>query len=420
MEQEIFDAVFAMIDDAERFILLDMFLYNDFQGAQAEQTRTLCGQLTDRLIARREARPGIEIHVITDPINTVYGGMSSPHLSRLTAAGIPVTLTDLSRLRDSNPIYSAAWRLFARPFGNRPGDLAPNPFGEGRVSIRSYFSLLNFKANHRKLIVTDGPRGLVGLVTSANPHDGSSAHQNVALQFTGLAAADLLEAERAVLEFSGAPKISFEPSLPAASESGLRVKIISEKQIEKEAISMLELSGGRRDSEGATIELVMFYLSDRHIVEALRSAAKRGASVRIILDPNKDAFGHEKNGIPNRQVAAELHDVPGIEIRWADTHGEQCHSKMLLVRERGGLSKLLLGSANFTRRNLHDLNLELNALASGPSDEKLFQRAHEYFEQIWHNENQRSFTVAYDAYRDDSRLRYWRYRVMEATGLSTF
>ena len=52
----------------------------------------------------------------------------------------------------------------------------------------------------------------------------------------------------------------------------------------------------------------MFYLSERQIVKALITAKERGVNVRVLLDPNKDAFGREKNGIPNRQVASELND----------------------------------------------------------------------------------------------------------------
>jgi phosphatidylserine/phosphatidylglycerophosphate/cardiolipin synthase-like enzyme len=37
----------------------------------------------------------------------------------------------------------------------------------------------------------------------------------------------------------------------------------------------------------------MFYLSERQI-EALKQAKKRGVDVRMILDPNKDAFGRQK------------------------------------------------------------------------------------------------------------------------------
>ena len=50
----------------------------------------------------------------------------------------------------------------------------------------------------------------------------------------------------------------------------------------------------------------MFYLSNRDIVKSLLDASQRGVDVKLILDPNKDAFGMEKDGVPNRPVAHEL------------------------------------------------------------------------------------------------------------------
>jgi phosphatidylserine/phosphatidylglycerophosphate/cardiolipin synthase-like enzyme len=293
VEQEIFDAVFEMIDGAREFVLVDMFLFNDFQGASPETTRALCRELTDRLVARRAAVSGIEIHFITDPINTVYGGLASPHLEELRQAGVNVTMTRLGRLRDSNPLYSSCWRLLFLPFGNSEGGWLPNPFGDGKVSLRSYLALGNFKANHRKVVIADTPDGLRGLVTSANPHDGSSAHQNVALQFGGPAVTELLEAERAVIRFSGGVDVVFRATAAADEAPAVEVQILSEGQIKRAVLEAINRTG-----TGDSLDLVMFYLSDRDIIQALLAAQRRGVAMRVVLDPNKDAFGHEKNGFP--------------------------------------------------------------------------------------------------------------------------
>ncbi len=414
VEQEIFDAVFEMIDGAREFVLVDMFLFNDFQGASPETTRALCRELTDRLVARRAAVPGIEIHFITDPINTVYGGLTSPHLEELRRAGVKVTITRLSRLRDSNPLYSSFWRLLFLPWGNSEGGAVPNPFGAGKVGLRSYLALGNFKANHRKVVIADTPDGLRGLVTSANPHDGSSAHQNVALQFGGPAVADLLAAERAVIRFSGGEDILFRAPAAAEEDPTVEVQILSEGKIKRAVLAAINGS-----ASGDSLDLVMFYLSDRDITKALLAAHGRGVALRVVLDPNKDAFGHEKNGIPNRQVAGEL-AASGIPVRWADTHGEQCHSKLLLIRRANGTAWLTAGSANYTRRNLDDLNLELNAAVRGPAEAAVFADALVYVELIWEGRPGRRFTTDFEAYRDDAVHRQWLYRFMEATGLSTF
>ena len=191
-QQEVFDAVFEMVDQAKTFVLIDMFLFNPFTGNEDLPFRRLSSELTERLIKKKTSSPELEMVLITDPINTLYGGRVTSHLSRLEEAGIRVVYSAIEKLRDSNPLYSSFWRMTGRWLGNSPGRWAPNPFGEGRVSLRSYLHLLNFKANHRKVVIADDERGLIGLVTTANPHDGSSAHENVALQFRGAAVNDLL------------------------------------------------------------------------------------------------------------------------------------------------------------------------------------------------------------------------------------
>jgi phosphatidylserine/phosphatidylglycerophosphate/cardiolipin synthase-like enzyme len=183
-----------------------------------------------------------------------------------------VVVTDLRRLRDSNPVYCGFWRVCAAPFGAAAHGIFPHPFDPKApgVGLCSWLSLLNFKANHRKILVTDAPREtggrqLVSLIASANPHNGSS------------------------------------------------------------------------------VDLAMFYLSERRTLDALASAAGRGVDIRLLLDPNRDAFGYRKNGIPNRPVAAELlrRGQGRIAVRWYDTHGEQFHDKLVLIRQRGQTTLLL-------------------------------------------------------------------------------
>jgi len=87
---------------------------------------------------------------------------------------------------------------------------------------------------------------------------------------------------------------------------------------------------------GSRLDLAFFYLSHREIVASLLNAHERGANIRVLLDANNEAFGHQKSGIPNRQVALELHKA-GIPVRWCNTSGEQCHSKSLILRPLAAL-----------------------------------------------------------------------------------
>ena len=77
-EQQIFDAAFSIIERSRKFLLLDMFLYNDFQGKEQETTRLLSGELTDLLVAHKTHYPQVTMIVITDPINVVYGSLPFP------------------------------------------------------------------------------------------------------------------------------------------------------------------------------------------------------------------------------------------------------------------------------------------------------------------------------------------------------
>ena len=138
----------------------------------------------------------------------------------------------------------------------------------------------------------------------------------------------------------------------------------------------------------------------------------------MILDPNKDAFGIEKNGIPNRQVAAELMKEENIEIRWYDTNGEQYHSKFLMV-DYESETILIGGSANFTRRNLADYNLETNLHIKMPATHDVSKEVHTYFERLWTND-EGIYTVEFEQYEDQSLWKKVFYRFQEWTGLSTF
>jgi phosphatidylserine/phosphatidylglycerophosphate/cardiolipin synthase-like enzyme len=419
VEQRIFDRVLELIDGAERLIVMDMFLFNHFAGETGgDDMRALSREVTDALVERRNRFPSLRVIVLSDPINTFYGSLDLPQFARLRRAGVEIVMTDLDRLRASNPLWSGAWRICCQWFGGGDGGSGwlPNPVGDQDVTLRSVLRLLRFKANHRKTLVVDAGQDWRGLVTSGNAHDASSAHSNIAIEFSGAAALDLLASEAAVAAFS-APSMSWpriEPAPDGQASDGPRVQVLTESKIRDAVLDLLARAG-----PGDRVDLAMFYLSHRDIVRALLGAHARGAAVRALLDPNKDAFGRVKNGIPNRSVAAEM-TRNGVEVRWCDTHGEQCHDKLILARFAGGESELIAGSANFTRRNLDDLNLETDVRVLAATGSTFMRDAARYFERRWNEPGAQNFSVPYSAYADSGTLRYWRYRLMEATGLSTF
>jgi phosphatidylserine/phosphatidylglycerophosphate/cardiolipin synthase-like enzyme len=429
-EQRIFDEVFRIVDEAESFIVADFFLFNDLMGAAGDVHRPLSRQLVERLIARKAAQPGLSVLLITDPINDVYGGMPSELLAQLRQAGIDVVVTDLDRMRDSNPLYSSLWRIFGQWWGNSAdGGAMLNPFvgadATGQeITLRSWLALLNFKANHRKLIVADRSDGtLAALVTSANPHDGSSAHSNVGIRFSGALAENIVASEMAVARFSGwRGHVYASTAVPAAAADGaaepVQMSFLTEEAIRRHLVGEIDST-----RNGDAVSLATFYLSDRKVIDALLEAAARGVNVRLILDPNRDAFGRQKDGVPNRPVANELvtSSSERIQVRWYRTHGEQFHTKLALIT-RGERFIASLGSANMTRRNVGNYNLEANIAIETAGTSQIALEMKSYFARLWNNDGPpgTEYTAPFGAWRDADKGRYWRYRLMEATGLSTF
>ena len=414
LDQHIFQKILDLIEEAQSTIVLDMFLFNAETGDSQQKQRPLTQQLVDALIVKKTLNPNIEIRFITDPVNSVYGGIAPEQYRKLRQAGIDVIETNLTPLRASNPLWSGFWYVCCQGIGNNSekGWLA-NPMGEGKITIRSYLNLLNFKANHRKTLVVDTADGWKTLVSSMNPHDGSSRHSNVALLVKGHTAIDVLRSEQVVAQMSQGDvsgivigEFDGDPQLP-------QVQVLTEKAILDATLNLIESAQAQEK-----IDLAMFYLSERQIIKSLIAAKERGVNVRVLLDPNKDAFGREKNGIPNRQVALELHQA-GVNVRWCNTQGEQCHSKMI-IKHNVDKSELILGSANFTARNLKNYNLETDLRVIGHSQATVFTDAQAYFNTAWSNLEGRQMSVDYRQYADDSKSKYWLYRFMEWTGLSTF
>ena len=416
MRQRIFDETLRLIEQARQLVVVDMFLFNAFQGADDASYRPLSEQLTRALVAKKQQQPDLPVVLITDPINTLYGGLHSEHLERLENTGVVVATTPLPRLRDSNPSWSGIWRICCQWLGNsNEGGWLPNPMGPGQVTLRSYLTLLNFKANHRKTLGVDEGDRWTALVTTANPHDASSAHSNLGLTFQGPAVAELLDSELAVVRMAGVPLPNLPPvpTGPTADTTAAQLQVLTEGAI-RDAL----LAAVSRSQRGEALDVSVFYLSHRPLVKALLAAHERGVAVRVLLDPNKDAFGRQKNGIPNRQVGAELH-AAGITVRWCNTQGEQCHTKMLL-RRGAERSEVIIGSANFTRRNLDNLNLESSVRVLAKTDHAFMVNARSAFARRWDNSDGEKHSTDYGVYADEASWKYWVYRVMEFTGWSSF
>jgi phosphatidylserine/phosphatidylglycerophosphate/cardiolipin synthase-like enzyme len=436
--QAIFDETLKVVRGAHEFLVLDYFMFNSRHGGldpTSPLLRPLAAALRDALLERRQAVPGLKVLFITDPINELYGATPSSDLRLLRAAGIDVVVTDLDPLRDSNHLYSSAWRLAVNwwsPDTGGTGSL-PNllPDSNTPLPFGAWARLLNFKANQRKVVIgDDGRGGLVGVIGSANPHDASGADSNVAVRVAGPVLSSLLESELGIARFSGwHGNIAAPPITPEAAEASsgkntditsgkwARVQVLTEGAIQQSLVARIDAA-----VKGDSIDIAMFYMADRSVVDALLAASQRAVNVRLILDPNKDAYGQTTSGLPNQPAASELvsESDGAIHVRWYRTHGE-FHTKLVMIYGPERLW-LTLGSANLTRRSLVDYNLEANLAVEVARSSALALQTLDYFDTLWNNRASLGieYTADFAAYADPGQGHYWFYRFLEGTGMSDF
>jgi phosphatidylserine/phosphatidylglycerophosphate/cardiolipin synthase-like enzyme len=403
--QAIFDQMLAVVRAARQFIVLDYFLFNDEPPSAADAAtpiRALSKELRDALMERRRADPRLKILFVTDPINTRAGGVPSNDFAMLRAAGVDLVVTDRGRLRDASFLFAKLWRM-----------TIGRSRGHGRLE----------SANHRRtLIADDGHGGLVGIIGSADPRDASSPYSNVAAKVSGPVLAPLLASELAIAHFSGwrgaigPPPAPLAPASALPDERAARISIATESAIHA---SLLEHVGAAVN--GDAIDIAMFHIADRAVIESLLAANARGVHVRLILDPDKNVAG--ESSIPNGPVASELVTASdgAIHVRWYRTHGEEFHTKLVMIY---GTARLwaTLGSADLTRRNLADYDLNANVAIDIARAAPLARQMSDYFETLWANRALQGveYSAEFGVYADPSQARYWLYRLMDWTGLAGF
>ncbi|MEE8478872.1 MAG: phospholipase D-like domain-containing protein, partial [Candidatus Neomarinimicrobiota bacterium] len=259
------------------------------------------------------------------------------------------------------------------------------------------------------------------LITSHNSHSASSDFSNVGLMVKGDIWKDIIYSENAIVEFSGGTlqinlpitkkSDSFENNLP------YEITLLTEKEINNELVHSFS-----NLAIGDSLMLAAFYLSKRDVIKSILKASKNGAYVRIILDPNKDGFGYEKNGTPNQPVAYELlkKSHGNIKLRWYKTHGEQFHTKLNYIKYIDGTSKVILGNSNLTKKNLGGFNLEAELIVEANSSTSLIREIDDYYEKIWNNIDGNIYTVEYNYFKDESFWKRLNYRFKEAIGIAVY
>ncbi|MEC0242029.1 phospholipase D family protein [Paenibacillus dokdonensis] len=417
-EQQILQRIDEIVDNSRKFLVIDLFLFNNYTHKGQEFPKISQG-LTDKLVQHKKTYPDMDIVFITDDVNTNYGSASNPLLEQMKSAGIRVIVTNVDPLRDSNPIYSSVWRTFFQWFGQSGKGWLPNLMASDgpKMTVRSYLKLVNVKANHRKVVVSEN----TALVSSGNVHDASAYHSNVAFEVQGPIIKDILASEQAAADLSNGGQlpqyIPDENAKIKANDGPIGVRYLTEGKVYKYVLQEIDAT-----KKGDTLWMGMFYIADEKVMNALLSAADRGVEIRLLLDPNENAFGQEKIGIPNRPVAAELtkRSKERIAIRWYHTTAEQFHTKMMYIHKPDAQSIIMGGSTNMTPRNLDNYNLENELWVSVPSGAALDLQMESYFDRLWNNKGG-SFSLDLSAYQEKSTwFKDMLFRIQKALGFTTF
>jgi hypothetical protein len=370
----------AALDHAEQLIVAD----------RSPVTR----ELAQLLLARKRTRPKLKIVVTTDPANEAFGGTPAPTLASLEQAGIIVARVQLDRLRDSNPLYSGLWRLLLGWWSD-PFDEAP-----GRITVRGWARMLNFKADRRQLLVADdGSGGWTAIIAPGGAGAG--------LVLKGTLARAMIASELHIAKWS-----ADEDRLPAPAQmdggglGSIDARFLSEGGIEAALLDAVQAAG-----KGDQIGIAVGDLSHRPLIAAAIAAAWRGAQLRVLLS---------RNPMPNRVVADELRRDGGgrIEVRWYPGEPAVPRPSLLIVRHHDDLW-VNLSSANYTRRSLADLNLEAGVELRMPPRAAAARAVSEYFDGLWSGAAADA-GPANEAAAKAAPFAYWRYRFAEATGLSSF
>jgi hypothetical protein len=362
----------SAIDHAEQLIVIDR--------------SPVSQELAEHLLFRKHGRPNLKVVVVTDPANEAFGGTPASYLTTLEQAGIIVTRVRLDRLRDSDPLYSGLWRLL---FGwwSDPFDEPP------RATLQTWARMRNHKADRRQLVVADDGSG--GWVAALAP-----AGSAVQLVLRGPPARAMIASELQIAAWStDDDRLPPRPPTEARGVGSIDARFLTEGGIATALLDAVAAAGG-----GDAIDIAVDDFGERRLVDAVLAAAARGAHVRVLL---------AQNPMPNSSVADELlrGGAGRIEVRWRPADPR---TLALLTVRHGNDLWLSLGSANFTRRHLGDLDLAAAVELRMPQRAAAARNAALHFARIW------SGSAVLPDMADASQTHYWRYRLAEATGLSGF
>ena len=470
-DRNLWDATLKVVDNAKDYLVIEMFLFNDLYNKDKERFPEFAKEYTEKLIKKQQENPNLKVYILADENNNFYGAFEHPFITSMKNAGINVIIVDIFKLKDTFPWYSPIWRTFIKPMGNPQnkgwitnfyGDMWP------KLTIRNLLRALNVKADHKKVFLNEKEV----VVSSANIHDPSYFHENIAIYTDGPIVKDVLHNLQLVAKFSDSEinvdgsdrrmenimnsgsndkTETDEKTLNSENQKENNVKQINNEENEqnvKEKTSINSEKNSITDTEGHTYKIQyltegaigkhldedidslkagdellmgMYFLADKGVIDRLIKAANRGVKIRIIFDRSRDAFGMSTNGLPNKPVSKKLKKKTKgkIEIKWYFTNNEQYHTKITLMKKTDGNVIINAGSANLIKKNIRGYIMDANFRILTTQDSKISKDIYEYFDRLWENKDG-LFTLNFDDEPTTDGFSDFMYKILDATQLGSF
>ena len=470
-DRNLWDATYKVIDNAKDYLIVEMFLFNDLYNKDKEHFPEFAKEYTERLVKKQKENPNLKVYILADENNNFYGAFEHPFITSMKNAGINVIIVDIFKLKDTFPWYSPFWRTFIKPMGNPQnkgwitnfyGDMWP------KLTIRNLLRALNVKADHKKVFLNEKEV----VVSSANIHDPSYFHENIAIYTDGPIVKDVLHNLQLVTKFSDSEinvdgsdrrmenimnsgsndkTETDEKTLNSENQKENNVKQINNEENEqnvKEKTSINSEKNSITDTEGHTYKIQyltegaigkhldedidslkagdellmgMYFLADKGVIDRLIKAANRGVKIRIIFDRSRDAFGMSTNGLPNKPVSKKLKKKTKgkIEIKWYFTNNEQYHTKITLMKKTDGNVIINAGSANLIKKNIRGYIMDANFRILTTQNSKISKDIYEYFDRLWENKDG-LFTLNFDDEPTTGGFSNFMYKILDATQLGSF